>query len=210
MFLFSLIRSGKIHTARGRKVIPQESYSDLISAKSIVEKAQEERQALLEDTRAECAELKRQAEAQGFQKGLEMFNEQIMGLEDSIKTQRHELQAQILPLALKASKRIVGEELKANPETIINIIQQAIRPVTAHTQVKIFVNPADLFTIRKQKEAIKSRFEKLESLTIDERKDISEGSCIIETEVGIINATLENQWRALEAAFESYMKQHPG
>ena len=33
------------------------------------------------------------------------------------------------------------------------------------------------------------------------------GVCIIETEAGIINASLENQWRALESAFEAFMKQ---
>ena len=35
---------------------------------------------------------------------------------------------------------------------------------------------------------------------------IEPGGCIIETEAGIINAQLENQWRSLENAFESFMK----
>ena len=30
------------------------------------------------------------------------------------------------------------------------------------------------------------------------------GGCLIETEAGIINAQLENQWRSLEAAFKAY------
>ena len=207
MFLFALIHSGSIHTHSGKKVIPKEDFSIVMEAKEVLKKAQQEREELLEQTRKECDELKKQAEAQGFQKGLEQFNEQIMGLENSIKTSRHEMQAQILPLVLKASKRIIGEELQTNPETIVNIIQQAIKPITTHQQVKIYVNKADINSVLDQKEELKHRFEKLESLTIEPKKDVTEGSCIIETEVGIINATLENQWRALEAAFETYMKQ---
>ena len=207
MFLFSLIKNGSVHTSSGKKVIPKDDYLDLMSAKEIVETAQKEREELLEKTRQECEELKKQAEAQGFQKGLELLNDQIMGLETSIKTNRHELQKQILPLALKASKRIVGEELSINPDVIVNIIQQAIKPITTHTSVKLYVSKEDLVRVLKERDNIKNQFEKLESLIIEEKGDVEPGSCIIETEVGIINATLDNQWRALEAAFESYMKQ---
>ncbi|MCF7806647.1 MAG: HrpE/YscL family type III secretion apparatus protein [Simkaniaceae bacterium] len=207
MFLFSLIKSGTIHTASKQKIIPQADFSEILNAQEVLAQAKQEREDLLEETRNECIELKKQAEAQGFQKGLEMFNEHILGLENSIKLQRHEMQLQILPLALKASKRIVGEELLTNPETIVHIIQQAIKPATAHSQIKIYVNKDDLENVLQHKDEIRRKFEKLESLTISPRSDVSAGSCIIETEVGIINATLENQWRALEAAFENYMKQ---
>jgi type III secretion protein L len=60
--------------------------------------------------------------------------------------------------------------------------------------------------IENSKSKIKKIFEHLESLSIQERSDIEPGGCMIETEAGIINAQLENQWRALEAAFESFMK----
>lgn len=48
--------------------------------------------------------------------------------------------------------------------------------------------------------------DQVESFTILDRADITPGGCIIETESGIINASFENQWRALEMAFERYMK----
>ena len=53
---------------------------------------------------------------------------------------------------------------------------------------------------------IKKIFERLENLSIQERDDIEPGGCIIETEAGIINAQLENQWRSLEIAFDEFMK----
>ena len=207
MYLFSLIKLGKIHTGSRRKIIPKEDFHTLVQANDVLALAHKEREELLELTRKECTELKNQAEAQGFQKGLELFNAQLMGLESSIKTSRHELQAQMLPLVLKASKRIVGEELTMNPDAIVNIIQQAIKPVTSHQQIKIYVNKNDLHKVAMHREALKQKFDKVEAFAIEERADISEGSCIIETEIGIINATLENQWRALEGAFDLYMRQ---
>ena len=57
-----------------------------------------------------------------------------------------------------------------------------------------------------EKPKIKSILEQVQVLTIQERNDIAPGGCIIETESGIINASIENQWRALESAFERYMR----
>ncbi|MBI3211529.1 MAG: HrpE/YscL family type III secretion apparatus protein, partial [Simkania negevensis] len=41
--------------------------------------------------------------------------------------------------------------------------------------------------------------------SLEDREDIAPGGCIIETEAGIINASLANQWQALEAAFAAFM-----
>jgi type III secretion protein L len=59
--------------------------------------------------------------------------------------------------------------------------------------------------LEQEKQEIKKIFEHLQSLSIQERDDVEPGGCIIETEAGIINAQLENQWRALESAFASFM-----
>ncbi|NGX36596.1 MAG: hypothetical protein K1000chlam1_01445, partial [Candidatus Anoxychlamydiales bacterium] len=40
--------------------------------------------------------------------------------------------------------------------------------------------------------------------SLEERNDIEPGGCIIETEKGIINAQLDNQFRAIEAAFKAF------
>jgi type III secretion protein L len=68
------------------------------------------------------------------------------------------------------------------------------------------VNRKDLSILEANRPKLREIFESLESLAIRERADISSGSCIIETEGGIINALLENQWRVLEKAFENMLK----
>lgn len=75
-----------------------------------------------------------------------------------------------------------------------------------HHRVRIYVNKQDLDILETNKSKIKDVLEQVQSFSIEERPDIEPGGCIIETEAGIINAQLENQWRALESAFESFMK----
>ena len=118
----------------------------------------------------------------------------------------HDLQKHVLPLALKAAKKIVGAELKLNPETIVEIVRQNLKAVTQNHHIKIYVNRQDYDALEKKKKEIKKIIDHVQTFTIEEREDVSSGGCIIETEAGIINASLDNQWRALESAFEAFMK----
>lgn len=203
--LFSFIQEGEIHTT-GEKIVRAEDYSTLLEASAILERAKEEIENYKKAVEKECEQLKEQAKKEGFDTGLGQFNDKVLELDKEIKRLRHEMNKLILPLALKAAKKIVARELETHPEAIVDIVLQAITPAMQNHKVTIYVNKAEKDVLEAQKPKIKQILDQVESLTIRERDDISPGGCVIETETGIINAQIENQWRALEAAFERYLK----
>jgi len=204
--LFSLIYQGEVRTASDKKIVPAEDFSTLLEAFEVVEKAREDAQELRKNTEAECRELKEKAQEEGYLEGLVKLNEQILFLDQEKKRLRHEMNKLILPLALKAAKKIVGKELEINPETIVDIVTQALAPAMQNRRITIYVNKADREILEAEKPRIREKLEHVESLLIKDRPDISQGGCIIETESGIINAAIENQWRAIESAFERHLK----
>jgi len=204
MTLFSLLYQGDVHPATEEKVIPAEAFSKLIEASEIIEKAKVDAEMLLQKTKEECEELKKSATEEGLQKGLETYNEEIMRLSDSIKKLRVDLQSMVLPVALKAAKKIVRKQLDLFPETIVEIVLETIKPISESQQVTIYVHKDDKEILDRQKPRLKEILEQVELLTIQERDDIEKGGCIVKTESGMINASSENQWRALERAFERY------
>jgi type III secretion protein L len=206
MTLFSLIYKGDIKKTSKKKVLRAEEFSQLLEIQELLKEAKEDVVRLQEETDVECARLKKEAEEEGLQQGLVKFNTQLIYLDQKVKEMQHEMQKLILPLALKAAKKIVGEQLSLNPETIVEIVLQALKPVRQNHEIKIFVSKEDKEALESSKEKLKALFDHLRILTIDEREDLAKGSCIIETESGIINASLDNQWRALEAAFENFLK----
>jgi type III secretion protein L len=205
MYCFSLIKKGSVHTGKG-KIIPKENVEELVSSLEILENAQEEAKELLLKVEAECIEIKKEAREAGFQEGLEKFNAQMILFEERLRILRHEMQKAMLPLVLKSTKRIIGEELQLRPESVVNIVMESIKGVAQCKIVRLYVNRLDLDILEEHKRDLKEIFENLENFQIEERSDIERGSCIIETEKGILNATLENQYRALERAFETHMK----
>ncbi|MCP5492145.1 MAG: HrpE/YscL family type III secretion apparatus protein [Chlamydiales bacterium] len=206
MNYFSLTDTESIQTHAQNKVIPADDFSMLISAKEALEKAQEEVEKKLETTKKQCQNLRKKAKEEGRNEGLIEFNHHLLEFENQIKTIRNETQRQVLSIALKAAKKIVNKELEVNPNVIVDIVSGALRPVTQYRHIKIYIHKDDKERIEKEKDRVRQQLDHVETFSIIERDDIEKGGCIIETEAGIIDASLENQWRALEAAFEKFMK----
>lgn len=205
--LFSLIKED-VHPQAGKKVIDSSDFTTLLSASEILDKSKEDAASLLKQAEAECHELKEQAKKEGFQEGLSQLSEKILELDQEKKRLSHEMNQLVLPLALKAAKKIVGKEIESHPDAIVSIVMQALAPAMQNHKVIIWVNKLDREALEQAKPALKEKLEHVETLLIKDREDVVSGGCIIETESGIINASVDNQWRALEAAFERFIK-HP-
>ncbi len=109
----------------------------------------------------------------------------------------------VMPIALKAAKKIVAAEITTAPEAILNIAKQTLKSVTQNKKIVLYVNKDDFEFLDKHKTKIKELFESLDSLSLREREDVERGGLIVETEAGIINAQIKDRWRNLEAAFDS-------
>ncbi len=205
--LFSLITKD-VHPQAGKKVIDSADFTTLLSASELLDKSKEDADAAFKQAEADCQELREQAKKEGFEEGLAKLSEKILELDQEKKRLRHEMNQLVLPLALKAAKKIVGKEIESHPDAIVSIVMQALAPAMQNHRIIIWVSKLDKEALEKEKPALKEKLEHVESLLIKDRDDVASGGCIIETESGIINASVDNQWRALEAAFERFVK-HP-
>lgn len=202
---FSLIHGQEILPTAGTKVIPAESYTQLLSAKEVIDEAKKDVEKFREEVAQECAQLKEQAKKEGFEKGFAEWANAIAALEGEIAHVKKEMEKTVVQVALKAAKKILGRELETS-DAIVDIVSNSLKGVSQHKRVTIWVNPKELEVIQKNKKKLQGQFEHLEVLSIRARDDVKEGGCVIETEGGIINAQLENQWMVLENAFQKLME----
>lgn len=214
---FTLLEGAQVKVSPDTKIIRAGEISTLLEAQQIVEqitsegdamrsRIQEECDELRKQTAAEAEQIKKQAYAEGFKQGQELWVEHVSHLEDETKRVHSELRAMVIPVALQAAKKIVGREMKLSPDTIVDIVANNLRAVATHKRIVLYVNKGDYDVFEQNKPRLREVFEHLESLVIQERRDIEPNGCIIETEAGIINAQLDNQWEMLQEAFESVMQ----
>lgn len=206
MHYFQLFYGDKVKKGPHGKVIPASEFSTLMDAKAILEKTREEAEQYRSDIAKEGEELKERAQQEGFEQGSEAWSEQLALLEKEIQTVEEKLKKLVIPVALEAAKKIVGREMTLDPNTVADIVANNLKAVAGHRRVVVYCHKDDLEALEKNREELKGGFERLESFSIQARDDVDPGGCIIETEAGIINAQLDLQWRALEAAFQAMMQ----
>lgn len=203
---FSLIYGTHNKVIPNKKVIPANDLGQLLEAQEVLEAVKRDAEQYRLEVAQECEQLKEQAMQEGFAAGFQKWADQLAGLEAEIIKVRQDLEKMLVPVALKAAKKIVGREIDLSEDTIVDIVSNSLKSVSQHKKITIYVNKKDLDRLETNRAKLKEIFESLEALAIRERPDVVRGGCIIETEGGIINAQLENQWLALERAFTSLMK----
>lgn len=203
---FSLIYGEKNKISANQRIIPAEAISQLMDAEEVLLKVKSDAERYKLEVAQECEKLKESAQLAGFAEGYQAWAEHIAKLEEEIRIVRQDLEKLLIPVALKAAKKIVGREIELSEDTIVDIVSNSLKAVSQHKKITIYVNKKDLDPLEHGRPRLKQIFESLEVLSLRERADIARGGCIIETEGGIINAQLENQWSALERAFTSLMR----
>lgn len=204
---FRLIFGDTIRIAQGKnKIIPADEFSLLLSAEEIINKLKKEAEQYKLEVASECEKIKEQARQEGFEEGFKQWSDHVANLEKEIKEVREETEKHILPVALKAAKKIVGREIELSDDTVLDIVSSTLKSVAQHKKIVIYTNKKDQDVLEKNRVKLKEIFENIESLSLRERPDLTPGSCVIETEAGIINANLENKWAVLEQAFQKMAK----
>lgn len=207
MSYFSLLYGDKLAQAPGGKVLKADQFSSLIEAKDLLAKIRTEDEQFRKEAFEEAERLKEEAERRGFEKGEAAWTDQIAHLEKETAKVYDEVHAKVLPVALKAAEALVGRELSLNPDTIGDIVMKNLKSVADHKRITVYCHKDDFESLQRRKDEMKQMFERLENLVVQERGDVQQGGCIIETEAGIINAQWETQVNSLQRAFERILKE---
>jgi type III secretion protein L len=206
---FTLIYGDQIRAAPKTKIIPADAVSTMQEASQVLEHIKQDAEKYRQEVVKEGEKTKEQAFKEGYDEGFKQWAEHLASFEKKLEDLHKEMQKVIIPIALKAAKKIVGREIELSEETIVDIVASNLKAVAQHKKIIIYVNKKELEILEKNKPRLRELFENLESLSIRPRDDIAPGGCVIETEIGIINAQMEHRWRVLEKAFESLLKTSP-
>ncbi len=188
----------------GQKIISHKEWQELLTLDKLILQAEKELKEAHEQLALDRIEEEKKGFLEGFEKGEHTFFAHLKLFEEKLRELRLEMQRSVLPLVVKTTKKIVAKELEIAPETIVDIVNDAIQPVLTSKVVRIFVRKEDFALIEKEKPHIKALFEAAESFTIGIKEDLELGSCLIETDKGVINSTIDLKIKALESAFERF------
>jgi type III secretion protein L len=168
-------------------------------ARQIIEKAQTYADELRLDVETEADLLRENAYQEGKGKALlEMTKILIDSREIRDKT-LSETEQDILRLSVKLAEKIIGREIKTDKTAVVDIVANALRNAKRQDKLTIRVSQKDYSTVQ-EKFVELSQSSRTSYVDIVPDPRVTLGGCIIESEVGTIDARLETQLRVLEKA----------
>lgn len=106
-------------------------------------------------------------------------------------------------MILMIARKVIKDEIVERREVVINNIKEALQRVKDRDRIDIRVNFADLDMTTAHKDELIKMMESLKKVNIYEDSRIERGGCIIETDVGAIDARISTQLEAIEEAIRN-------
>ncbi|MFH1147172.1 MAG: FliH/SctL family protein [Pseudomonadota bacterium] len=154
-----------------------------------------------------------QGEKDGFEFGKQKFAmalqnlTRIIGEIDSSKAALYEKsEEEMIGLVLVVARKVIQYEASLSPEVIRKALRTAMNHVMEGSKVVIRVHPYDFRFIDDIKNDFLKEVSRLQHAEIIEDMSIRQGGCLVETEFGDIDATVDGQIAVIEDAVEAIFK----
>jgi type III secretion protein L len=182
------------------RVVKREVYDATREAREIISQAQEKAKQMLEQALREREQIQEEARQAGNVEGLSRWSEILAGMTKRVDELTQNWEDTMLELSVHIAQRIIGEELRLHRDTIISIIREVMKSTRVGKRLSIQVNDAEAEYVRSQAEQLKQFLGSSGEIEIVPSTAVTPGGCVIESELGIIDARLETQLKFLEDA----------
>ena len=194
-----IIRQGNLQIETTGRLVKRAEAQSIAEAMDVLSAAQKEAENIRQQAREEC-EAQRKL---GYDKGLDDSKEEIaiQKLEQVEKSIDYlsSMENKIVEIVLTALKKCVAEI--GDKELMVQVVQKAMQAVVRNQQqVVLKVSPEMLPTVKERLNEILSKFPGVNYINLMDDPRIKGVSCIIETDAGNVEASLDHQLAAIEKA----------
>jgi flagellar assembly protein FliH len=133
------------------------------------------------------------------------FEEIIHNIHRSKEALLLEIEPQITSIALEVARKILQRESKLDSNLILEQVKSAVRKVTIRGGLlEVSINPDDTLYQAELESILDKMLDKEVRLIFKGDPQVSQGSCIIDTQGGQLNANFKIQIESIKLAFEKY------
>ncbi len=188
------------------KVVRAQDAEKLKQAQDIIEKAKQDASFIKRKAKElylqveEKSELaKKEGFEKGRQEGLSQVTEQLMLIQQKNQKLLKHIEKESLSLVYEIANRLIGDALKNSDDAIVGLVRQALQSSMGN-ELTLFVNPDDFEKIKQHEHKLLSTLHTAQSMSIKPSERVKSGGCMVESELGTIDAQLDWQLEAIRKA----------
>lgn len=185
-------------------VIKQRVLSAYDEAKEIVARARQEAARIRSDAgeTIQRAKTERESERQkgfdeGYQEGLGRLTERILDAEGTKEKILAEAEPQIIRMVMDIAEKVIGRQIEKG--AVVDVVKKSIAQSVGR-KIVVRIHPSDVPTVKEREKELMIGLEQNQSVSVKEDEEIPPGGCIVETEMGTVDARLETQIQAIKKA----------
>ncbi|HEX4772159.1 MAG TPA: FliH/SctL family protein [Bryobacteraceae bacterium] len=187
--------------ATGRPVIVKRSVQIACrDANEIIEQAENEAQHILAEARRKAQDIFDSAMKEGYQSGAAQWYDALSNARITRDAYLAGNETALLKLAVRIAEKLIGAELHIAPDAIAGIVAEAVGAVRRAKTLTIQVHPADVAALGQGLSALCTPAGASRTIELVPNASLFRGDCIVESEIGIIDARLETQLKNIERA----------
>lgn len=179
-------------------LIKGDIYSASSRAREMLQKAQQDAEEIVRRAVEQRDKEKQDGYNAGYQEGLAQVTELLVKARTEYDAALKNASKDMLNLAFKIAEKIIGKSLELDRNLIMDIVAQALQTVRQSRRITIHVNPEDAKTLKAGKEVLAETLGQGRMIDIAEDKKVERGGCIIESEIGKVEAQLQTQLERLK------------
>jgi type III secretion protein L len=180
------------------KVLKREVYEAGREARDVVVLAQEKAKRIIEEAEREQDAIQEQARQEGNARGLAEWNHILARTAQRSEELTKSWEETMLRLSVRVAEKIIGEQLRLHPDTIVEIVREVLKGTRPGKHLVIQVNEAEAQQVRVRIDRLKELLSGSSEIEIVSSASVRPGGCVVESELGIIDARLETQLKCLE------------
>jgi len=187
-------------------VIDREVLEASEKAKKLILKARDEAGQIREEAREVLGQVKEEMERskkegyeRGYQGGLEKGLEMLIRVKELRAKLFTDNEREMVKLVFEIAKKVIGREFSENDKAIMNVIRLALSDAVGE-KITVMLNPKDYGKVKKNEKELLEAVETGKSLSFREDDEVQPGGCVVDTEIGTIDAQLDTQLNAIKKA----------
>jgi flagellar assembly protein FliH len=127
----------------------------------------------------------------------------LRNIEEIKKTLLIDNEAEFIKLVFEVAKRIALRDIEGNREAVLEMIQNVVGEAQADEKIVVHLSTEDHYFLETLQDKSGQRIESLERVKFISEDNVKSGGCLIETEYGSVDATVEERvervWQTLLA-----------
>ncbi len=117
-------------------------------------------------------------------------------LEEVSRLREHLLRSSkgdMLRLVMAIARQVIHAEISVNREVVLSTIDRALQAAVSSDAYQVRVNPEDLVVATERKPLFLASISSLKNITFQADPAIARGGCLVESDLGEVDATIDSQ-----------------